>query len=104
MYSALIALSTAQSQWNADINSDKQSETVLENGTLFNYESKIILAEKCIPIEFLNPFASFQRNIRDELEDFLKQLADMWKQPSLFCHLDFSKTIQPVMSTGYLTK
>ena len=79
-----------KAHWNSDINSDKQSETILENRIIFNYESKILLAEKLIPIEFLVPFPKFELIIRDELDDFLKHLAEMWKQPSSFCQLEFS--------------
>ena len=96
---ALFATNTTTAQWNSDINPDKQSETVLENGIIFNYESKTLLAEKFIPIEFLIPFPKFQLNIRDELDIFLKQLAEMWKQPSLFCHVDFSSNFTKNDST-----
>ena len=52
----MLALNIVKAPWNSDINSDKQSETILENGIIFNYESKFFLAEKFIPIEFLVTF------------------------------------------------
>ena len=96
---ALFAFNPTTAQWNSDINPDKQSETVLENGIIFNYKSKNLLAEKFIPIETLIPFPKFQLNIRDELDIFLKQLAEMWKQPSLFCLVDFSSNFTKNDST-----
>ena len=77
---------------NSDINSDKQSETFLENGIIFNYDSKIILAENFFPINFLVSFPKFELIIRDELDDFLKQ-------PSLFCHLELSSNSTKTDST-----
>ena len=70
---AVLALGTFSAHWNSENYSGEQSETVLENGIIIIYESKILLAEKFFPIEFLVPFPKFELNIRDELDDFLKK-------------------------------
>ena len=65
-------------------------DDVSKKGILFNEESKILLAEKFIPIQFLVPFPSFNFTLKSEIKTLLQELNDLWKEPSVHCSLDFS--------------
>ena len=65
-------------------------DETLAKGVIFNEETTILLAEKFIQVEFLVPFPQFSLPIRTELNATLQRLNQMWKQPSVNCHLDFT--------------
>ena len=69
---------------------DIDYDDVLNKGILFTEESKIIIAEKFIPVQFLVPFPSYNFTLKTEIKDMLAKLNDMWKLPSAHCPLDFS--------------
>ena len=65
-------------------------DETLAKGVIFNEETTILLAEKFIQVEFLVPFPQFSLSIRTELNATLQRLNQMWRQPSVNCHLDFT--------------
>ena len=81
----LLALTTVYSSTDYDINDD-----VLKKGILFTEDSKIIIAEKFIPVQFLVPFPLYNFSFKMEIKDMLAELNNMWKLPSVHCPLDFS--------------
>ena len=74
------------------LESDTKSsdDETLAKGVIFNEETTILLAEKFIQVEFLVPFPQFSLSIRTELNATLQRLNQMWRQPSVNCHLDFT--------------
>ena len=69
---------------------DIDYDDVLKKGILFTEESKIVFAEKFIPVQFLVPFPSYNFTLKTEIKDMLAQLNEIWKLPSVHCPLDFS--------------
>ena len=65
-------------------------DDVLKKEILFNEESKILLAEKFIPVQFLVPFPSFNFTLKSDFKTLLQELNELWKEPSVHCSLDFS--------------
>ena len=63
----------------------------LNKGILFHKESKILLAEKFVNVQFLIPFPKYNFTMKTQVEDMLAKLAEMWSQPSAECPLDFSQ-------------
>ena len=63
----------------------------LKKGILFHKESKILLAEKFVNVQFLVPFPKYNFTMKTQVEDMLAKLAEMWSQPSAQCPLDFSQ-------------
>ena len=63
----------------------------LNKGILFHKESKILLAEKFVNVQFLVPFPKYNFTMKTQVEDMLAKLAEMWSQPSAECPLDFSQ-------------
>ena len=62
----------------------------LSRGIIFNEESKILLAEKFINVEFLLPFPQYNFTSRNEIKEMLQVLKSMWEHPSLMCPLNSS--------------
>ena len=62
----------------------------MPNRILFNEQTKILLAEKFINVQFLVPFPKYNLTILDDYTILSKKLNSYWTQPSLFCDLDFS--------------
>ena len=67
-----------------------QTEQVdyLSRGVIFNEETRILLAEKFINVEFLLPFPTYNFTSRDEIQKMLEKLKKMWEHPSIMCPLD----------------
>ena len=51
---------------------EHEFDDVLKKGILFNEDSKILLAEKFIPVQFLVPFPSYNFTLKPELVTMLK--------------------------------
>ena len=62
----------------------------LSRGVIFNEESKILLAEKFINVEFLLPFPTYNFSSRADMKKLLTTLKSIWKAPTLLCPLDTS--------------
>ena len=62
----------------------------MENGIIFNHETKILLAEKLINVEFLVPFLNLDIQLHEHLNESVHTLQQLWKEPSIFCDLTFS--------------
>ena len=58
---------------------------------MFHEESKILLAEKFVNIEFLVPFPKYTFEVKTQIEERLQTLADMWATPTIFCPMDESR-------------
>ena len=61
----LLILFTSTTDYEPDF------DDVLKKGILFNDESKILLAEKFIPVQFLVPFPSFNFTLKSEIKTLL---------------------------------
>ena len=62
----------------------------LRSGIIFHQESKILLAEKFVNVEFLLPFPKYNFEWKAEIAKLLSKLGDKWKIPSASCPLDSS--------------
>ena len=69
-------------------------DDVFKKGILFNEESKIFLAGKFIPLQFLVPFLSYNFTLKPELVTMLDKLNHMWSLPYSHCPLDFASHFQ----------
>ena len=72
----------------------KTYDDVLQKGILFNEESKILLAERFVPVQFLVPFPKYNFSVKPELKALLRNLNEKWNIPSASCPLDFSTNFQ----------
>ena len=73
---------------------EHEFDDVLKKGILFNEESKILLAQKFIPVQFLVPFPSYNFTLKPEIVTMLDKLNHMWSLPSSHCPLDFASHFQ----------
>ena len=78
------------SEWQSDIMPDHDPHALLENGIIFNHETKILLREKFINVEFLVPFPNLDIQLHEHLNESVHTLQQLWKEPSIFCDLTFS--------------
>ena len=100
MISTCIAtILTDQVKWTSDIIPEQAQGGVLENGTIFNHVTKILLAEKFINVDFLVPFPKFELDLRAKLGAYIEKLGKLWASPNRQCHLDYSTNFQKNDST-----
>ena len=83
-----ILLTTIHLSYSEDYH--QEFDDVLRKGIMFNEESRIPLAEKFIPIQFLVPFPKYNFSMKTELTELLKNLNNKLKLPSTSCPLEFS--------------
>ena len=72
------------------VNPDTKVDKAFKNGIIFHEDSKILLGEKFVNVEFLVPFPRHNFTLKTEIGVQLQILEDMWKLPSAACPLDFS--------------
>ena len=72
------------------VEENRENAECLSKGVIFHKNSKILLAEKFVPVEFLIPFPRYNFTVKTDLEKLLKDLKNMWHQSSFFCPLNFS--------------
>ena len=65
-------------------------DDVLSSGIIFHKESKIILAEKFVNVQFLIPFPKYNFTMKTTMRNYLNKLSEKWRTPSIECPLDFS--------------
>ena len=65
-------------------------DDVLSSGIIFHKESKIILAEKFVNVQFLLPFPKYNFTMKSTVRNYLSKLSEKWRTPSIECPLDFS--------------
>ena len=65
-------------------------EEALSSGIIFHKESKILLAEKFVHVQFLVPFPKYNFTLKSEISQLLDKLSEQWRTPSIECPLDFS--------------
>ena len=87
-----ILLTTIHLSYSEDYH--QEFDDVLRKGIMFNEESRILLAEKFIPIQFLVPFPKYNFSMKTELTELLKNLNNKWKLPSTSCPLEFSTSFK----------
>ena len=75
------------------------NEGILEKGILFNEETKILIAEKFINVQFLIPFPDHNVVISNDVRNLIKSLKNLWEHPSVFCNLSFSTEFEKNDST-----
>ena len=69
---------------------EQKYDDILEKGIIFNEETKILLAEKFVPVQFLIPFPSFNFSMKADIEKLLNNLNQKWNLESSNCPLDFT--------------
>ena len=87
-----ILLTTIHLSYSEDYH--QEFDDVLRKGIMLNVESRILLAEKFIPIQFLVPFPKYNFSMKTELTELLKNLNNKWKVPSTSCPLEFSTSFK----------
>ena len=87
-----IVLTTIHLSYSEDYH--QEFDDVLRKGIMFNEESRILLAEKFIPVQFLVPFPKYNFSMKTELTELLKNLNNKWKLPSTLCPLEFSTSFK----------
>ena len=87
-----ILLTTIHLSYSEDYH--QEFDDVLRKGIMFNEESRILLAEKFIPVQFLVPFPKYNFSIKTELTELLMNLNNKWKLPSTSCPLEFSTSFK----------
>ena len=65
-------------------------DDVLSSGIIFHKESKIILAEKFVNVQFLIHFPKYNFTMKTTMRYYLNKLSEKWRTPSIECPLDFS--------------
>ena len=65
-------------------------DDVPSSGIIFHQESKIILAEKFVNVQFLVPFPKYNFTMKTTMRNYLSKLSEKWRTPSIECPLDFS--------------
>ena len=66
------------------------SAELTETGIIFHNESKIIVAEKFVNVQFLVPFPKYNFTMKRTMRNYLSKLSEKWRTPSIKCPLDFS--------------
>ena len=74
---------------SAESAKERNFDDVLEKAIILDEETKILLAEKFVPVQFMVQFPSYNFSLKPELNTLLRHLNDMWKLPSFLCPLDF---------------
>ena len=75
---------------SASFSASSETPDYLSDGIIFHKETKILLAEKFVNVEFLIPFPNYNFTQKDAITTLLQKLSNMWKLPSAFCPLAFS--------------
>ena len=65
-------------------------DDVLSSGIIFHKESKILLAEKFVNVQFLIPFPKYNFTMKTAMRNYLNKLSEKWRTPSIERPLDFS--------------
>ena len=86
----IVLISVTSSEWISDVDTMNNDDEMVKNGVLFNEESKLLLTEKFLIIEFLVTFPNFDLNMTKDIENHLKKLDYLWMHPSFFCNMNFS--------------
>ena len=82
------------------VEENRENAESLSEGVLFHENSKILLAKKFFPIEFLIPLPQYNFTLKTNYEKLLRKLKNMWHKPFLFCPLNFSTKSQQ-NTTGF---
>ena len=62
-----------------------------QRGILFNFDRKILLAERYINAEFVLPFPSLNASLQNYLDKVAATLDDLWKVDTNLCQLNFTR-------------
>ena len=76
----------------------------LDKGIFFNEETKILLAENFINIQFLVPFPRFEMTLIENVDQIARPLQNMWQTPTYFCYLNFTNTSEVDFKMDWLLK
>ena len=76
------------------VEENRENAESLSKGVIFHKKSKILLSEKFIPVEFLIPFPKYNFTMKAELRKLLRDLKNMWQQPTYNCPLNLSSNFQ----------
>ena len=76
----------------------------LDKGIFFNEETKILLAEKFINVQFLVPFPRFEMTHISSVDQIAQSLQNMWQTPTYFCYLNFTNTSEVDFKMDWLLK
>ena len=76
----------------------------LDKGIFFYEETKILLAEKFINVQFLVPFPRFEMTLISSVDQIAQSLQNMWQTPTYFCYLNFTNTSEVDFKMDWLLK
>ena len=76
----------------------------LDKGIFFNEETKIVLAEKVINVQFLVPFPRFETTLISSVDQIAQSLQKMRQTPNYFCYLIFTNTSEVDFKLDWLLK
>ena len=65
-------------------------DDALSSGIIFHKESKILLAEKFVNVQFLIPFPKYNFTLKTAMRNYLNKLSEKWRTPFIECPVDFS--------------
>ena len=57
---------------------------------IFQKESKILIAEKFVNVQFIEPFPKYNVIMKTEMRNYLNKTSENWRSPSIECKLEFS--------------
>ena len=76
----------------------------LDKGISFIEETKILLAEKFINVQFLVPFPRFEMALISSVDQIAQSLQNMWQTPTNFCYHNFTNTSEVDFKMDWLLK
>ena len=76
----------------------------LDKGIFFNEETKILLVEKFINVQFLIPFPRFEMTLISNVDQIAQSLQNMWQTPTYFCYLNFTNTSEVDFKMDWLLR
>ena len=99
----IFTLASVRSDWASNIEAATNPDDLIEPGILFNENSKILLTEKFIRIEFLVPFLTYEFTTKLDIDKMIQQLSFVWETLSFFpwkSQAILSRRPQDLMSIG----
>ena len=63
---------------------------ILQSGILFNFQQKVLVAEKFVNIKFVLPFPPYNTLLSIYLSEIAKKLSQKWTTPTQICQLEYT--------------
>ena len=87
-----------------DIAQANSNQGSLYKDIFFNEETKILLAEKFINVQFLVAFPRFELTLTSSVDQIAQSLQNMWQTPTYFCYLNFTNTSEVDFKMDWLLR